>query len=502
MWSEVGGIAENKRLDSWKEIAAFFGRDERTVKRWEKNRSLPVHRVPGSQRGGVFAYTHELTRWLNSAPAEKESAENPEHSPQPLTLLDSDPTIAETLAEPIPLPLPRSRPPRPIDTQWKGMAAAVLIIFITIAVFAIRHARSNPGDFRSVSSGAAAIAPMPAGNPVHAKAAPNRQAVEFYLKGRYYWNRRTGDSLNRAVDSFTQAIVLDPSYAEAYAGLADTYDLMREYASMPESEAYPRAIAAATKAVSLDDSLAEAHRALAFGLFYWKWEIPEAIQEYQRAIQLNPKDADAHHWYATSLLSIGRSGEALAEIERARALSPASPSILADRALIIYNTGNRAEGIATLKEMEQTEPGFLSPPRYLAAVYFERGDYPDFIEQTKRASLLSRDTDEIAVADAAKRGWQSGGEHGLLEALLPVQQRMFDKGQSCGPRLAYIYLLLGRKKDAVHYLQAAFQAHDSGLFSLPHSRFATELKGDPEFEQLKLRVQSYVEGSPDRIPLT
>jgi tetratricopeptide (TPR) repeat protein len=474
--------SENKRLDSWKEIAAFFGRDERTVKRWEKNRSLPIHRLPGNQRGGVFGYADELTDWLNSTPVERETSEAPPENqlgaisrpPEPAFL-----TEQETPASIVPpLPRPASAPPRP---RRLAILTVSLVLLLAIVVLATR--RFSP----------ARATPVPSPGPGHIASLPDRRAVELYLKGRYYWNRRTGESLNRAVDAFTQAIVIDPSYAEAYAGLADTYDLLREYTAMPESEAYPRAIAAATKAVALNDSLAEAHRALAFGLFYWKWEVPEALEEYKKAIRLDPDNAEAHHWYATSLLSLGRPNEALAEIERARALSPASSSILADRALILYHGGEREAGIAALKEMEQADPGFLSPPRYLAEVYFDRGDYVNYLQEAQRAALLSGNPREAALVEAAKQAWQAGGDRKMLEAMAAIQLKAFEQGQASGFQLAKTCLQLGRKKDAIHYFEAAFAGHDAGVFSLREGPITSQLMGEPDFDRLREKVLAYTD---------
>src|ERR1700690_4450127 len=144
----------------------------------------------------------------------------------------------------------------------------------------------------------------PASGPGHHPA--NREAEEFYLKGRFYWSKRTPDSLNKAVDSFTQAIVHDPNYAQAYVGLADSYNLLREYTLMPPSEAFPRALAAAKKAVELDPLSSEAHASVAFVSFYGMWDARTAEVEFQRAIELNPNNAVAHHWYATYLVSIHR----------------------------------------------------------------------------------------------------------------------------------------------------------------------------------------------------
>ena len=149
--------------------------------------------------------------------------------------------------------------------------------------------------------------------------------------------------MNQAVDYFTQAIVHDPNYAQAYVGLADCYNLLREYSAMPPEEAYPRALAAAKKAVELDDSSAEAHTSLAFATFYGSFDAAGAEREFRRALALNPSDARAHHWYATSLFAEGRYAEALSQIEMAQQLDPASSAILADKGLILLYAGSREQ---------------------------------------------------------------------------------------------------------------------------------------------------------------
>ena len=272
--------------------------------------------------------------------------------------------------------------------------------------------------------------------------------------------------------------------------MADSYNLIREYTSMPDAEAYPRAIAAAEKAVALDDSLAEGHRALAYSLFFWKWDLPRAFAEYRRAIELNPKDPDTYHWYATSLLCIGRFTEALAEIEHARSLNPESPSILADRAFILFYAGNRSTAVAELRELEEAEPDFLSPPRYLARVDMALGDYPDFLNQLGRAERISRDPHEAAILQAAKRGWAEGGSERMLEAMLQIQQ---EAGHSSGYEAAYTCLLLGHRQEAVRYLQAAYTAHDANVLGLRRSRFDSDLRGVPGYERLRQHIPEYVE---------
>ena len=459
---------ENRRLDSWKEIASFFGRDERTVKRWERSRSLPVHRIPGGERGGVFAYTTELTQWMNTPHAATDNPPQPVHA-----------ALFEVKAAEIPPPVAPNLAVAalPASTPWLKsalVAAGIVGVILSILHFA-------PFHFRGAT---------PA-NLAHAIHPQNPEAEELYLRGRYYWNRRTGDDLNHAVEDFTQAIAHDPSDAKAYAGLADSYNLIREFSSMPESEAYPRAYAAASKAVALDDSLAEGHRALAFDLFYWKWDIPNALKEYQKAIRLDPNNVEAHHWYATALLDLARFNESLAEIEHARTLDPTSPAILADRGLILFTSGDQSGGITALREIEQSEPQFLSPPRYLAAAFLIQEDYPNFITEMERAAAISKDPQAMAIAKAARTAWTAGGKRPMLEAMKRVQQTWFDQGHTSGYDLAYTCLLLGEKAEAIHYLQAALSARDTRLFLISRNRFQTDLKDDPQFEQLKLQLQAY-----------
>jgi tetratricopeptide (TPR) repeat protein len=489
----VGSTAENRRIDSWKEIAAFFGRDERTVKRWEKERGLPVHRLPG-ERGGVFAWSQELTAWLNSAAAaangktdEPPATPEPTADPRPEPRIERraapappapapQPPAAAAPAAAQPAPAPSNTNPAPSATATVAWALTLLVAVTVVAFLGYRFVRRSTRVLPTLSRGTA---------PHHI---PDPEAREFYLKGRYYWSRRTDGSLHLALDSFTQAVVHDSEYAQAYAGLAECYDIMPEFSSMPRSEAFPRAIAAAHKAEALDDSLAEAHRALAFALFYWEWKVPAALGEYQRALQLDPHDEEAHHWYATSLLTLGRYQEAMIEIDKAQQLNPASRSILTDQALIRFWAGDQTAAIQKLREIEQAEPEFFSAPRYLASIAFAQKDYRTFIDQTKRLAAISNDEQMLAVAKAAQRGYAAGGERGLLEAIRVVQQSYFDSGQSSGIELARTCALLGRKQEAVTYLKAAIANHDYMVLNIAVEPTFALLNGDPGFEQILRQI--------------
>jgi DNA-binding winged helix-turn-helix (wHTH) protein/Tfp pilus assembly protein PilF len=197
-------------------------------------------------------------------------------------------------------------PPR--SSPWRKVVFALPLLALLFATWIFR-----PG-FRNAKAGAKSGPAAWAGGLHHAA---NREAEDYYLQGRFYWNKRTPESLGQAVDSFTQAIVHDPTYSDAYVGLADCYNLLREYTMMPANEAYPRALAAAKKAVELNDRSSQAHASLAFVSFNGMWDSGMADEEFRRAIDLDPNNSNAHHWYATFLLSVRRLDESLNEIDRA-----------------------------------------------------------------------------------------------------------------------------------------------------------------------------------------
>ena len=434
-----------RRLDSWKEIAAFFGRDERTVKRWEKERGLPIHRLPGTARAGVFAFTNELSGWLKSresAGVAPPAVPEPEH----------------------PAPAPPARQPR---TKW-GLVA----VLASVALAAVAIALNYPLASRQAAAHAI-----------------NPEAEDLYLKGRYYWNKRTPDDLNKAVDLFTQAIVHDPGYAKAYAGLADTYNLLREFSLMPSNEAFSRSEAAARRAVELDSSLADAHNSLAFALFYGDWDFDAAEREFRRAIDLDPNYATAFHWYGNALGSLGRYGEALANINRARELDPHSASILADRGLLLVAAGSSAEGIAQLKQVAADDPSFQSPHAYLSDIYLLNGEYAKYLAEARTRAELSHDTGGLAVVAAGETGLAAGGNPGMLQAILEAQTALYEKDRLSPFALAKTFALMGKNREAIKYLRAALEKHDLEMVALGHDPFFAALKQDPAFTVLLSRIR-------------
>jgi DNA-binding winged helix-turn-helix (wHTH) protein/Tfp pilus assembly protein PilF len=317
----------------------------------------------------------------------------------------------------------------------------------------------------------------------------NQEAKDLYLQGRYYWNKRTPDDLQKAVDYFTQAIVHDPGYSDAYTGLADSYNLLREYSAMKSSDAYPRALAAARKAVELDDKSSQAHASLAFVSFWGMWDAATADREFRRAIELDPNNANAHHWYAPVLTTMGRYPEALTEIERAQALDPTSKSVLADKGIILYEMGRRQEALDLLQQMEKAEPEFVSPPRYLERIYLDMGDYPNYLVELRKSAVLSHDSVALVVASAAEKGYAAGGAHAMFENIRNEQQKLYDQGKFSSLALAGSCALEGNKRDALKYLKIAYDQHEDDVVGIAGNRLFNNLHDDPEMQRILAGVK-------------
>ncbi len=447
-----------KRLDSWKEIASFFGRAERTVKRWETERGLPVHRVPGGGRSAVFAYTNELAGWLKGRSQELDADDSASGETEPPKNAISEVARIE----------PKPVLSGPISDRARAAAWFVPLLF-AVALVVLFSAGHPATRFKALAS----------------RHSPNSEAQDLYLKGRYFWDRRTPEALNQAIDYFTQAIVKDPSDAQAYVGLADCYNLLREFGSMPPGEAFPRALSAAQRAVELDDTSAEAHISLAFGTFWWSWQGATAERDFKRALQLNPNLVRAHHWYATFLWGVHRFPEALDQMEQARRLDPASNAILADKGMLLWDAGHHDEAVALLQQLETAESSLSSTHDYLGRIYWQKKDYARALAEWRRMSELRHDKDGLALADVRENGFAAKGLQGLYESELPLLKNRVDSGPGNAYGLAETYAALGKRQEALAYLQTSFDRHEAAMLlgdPIP------ELQNDPELQKFRIQV--------------
>jgi tetratricopeptide (TPR) repeat protein len=439
-----GEGGQNGRLRSWKEIAAFFEADERTVKRWEAKRGMPVQRVPGA-RGTVYADTAELELWLKAS--------------------DSDRPIEPPPLDPAPSLTSVSSSRRPILAPL----ALLLLVGGGAAALAVYQPRLSLGTAASAHR-------------------PPQEAVDLHLAGMYHWERRTAASLNHAVGLFRQAIARDPEYAEPYAGLANCYLLLREYAGMADDIAYPQALTSAERALALNPDLAEGHAALAFIAFYWLRDFPAAERSFQRAISLAPGSARARHWYATALLHMGEFPRALEQIGAAQRLEPQSRSILADRALILFYAGRPDEAVAQLRQMAAAEPDFLSPHNYLALIHLHRGDHASWIAEEIHSAGAVGDQPRLAALEAARRAGEQGGSRAMFTELLERQRSLHREGRETHYALAATHAMLGDRDAALEQLRTSLGVREPKILELRIDPAFLSLREEAEFRRLAAQI--------------
>jgi len=285
----------------------------------------------------------------------------------------------------------------------------------------------------------------------------NPEAYESYLKGRYFWNKRTADGLKAALAYFNQAIEEDPKYAQAYSGLADTYALLGDwqYAVMTPKEAFPKAKAAAIRALELDSTLGEAHNSLAFVLDGFDWDFDSAGKEFQRAIELNPGYATSHHWYAWHLSLLGRFDEAIAEMKKAENLDPLSLIINADLAELLVLAHHYDESIAQSRKTVEMDPNFALAHNQLAQAYLQKHMYDEAVAELKKAAQLSGDS-PTCIANLA-RAYVASGRRSEAEKLLGDLKKRSNATYSNAPEIAMIYVSLGDTDQAMNWLEKGYE---------------------------------------------
>src|ERR1700757_718375 len=287
--------------------------------------------------------------------------------------------------------------------------------------------------------------------------AVNPEAYQSYLKGRYFWNKRTADGLKAALAYFKQATEEDPKYAKAYSGLSDTYALLGDwqYAVMTSKEAFPEAKAAAIHALELDNSLGEAHNSLAFVLDGFDWDLDAGGREFQRAIELNPGYATAHHWYAWHLGLLGRFDEAIAEMRKAASLDPLSLIINADLAELLGLAHLYDESIRQSLKTIEMDPNFALAHNQLAQAYLQKHMYAEAVAELQKAVELSGDS-PTCIANLA-RAYVASGKRSEAVKLLDVLKRRSSTGYSNASEIAMIYASIGDADQAITWLEKGYE---------------------------------------------
>ena len=311
----------------------------------------------------------------------------------------------------------------------------------------------------------------------------NPEAYESYLKGRYFWNKRTADGLKVATAYFNQAIEEDPNYAQAYAGLADSYNLLGdwEYGALAPSEAYPKAKAAAIKALELNNTLGEAHTSLAFSLDVFDRDWQSAEKEFRKAIELNPGYATAHHWYAWHLSEIGRNAEAIAEMRKAEHLDPLSLIISADMAEILLVAHLNDEAAEQSRRTVDMDPNFAIAHFELGEAFVQKHSYNEAIAEFQKAIELSGGSIS-ARANLAYAYALSNKRNKAVKILNDLKTRSTRNASE----IALMYVGLGEKDQAMSWLEKAYDEHFNPSI-LVRPAF-DPLRSDPRFQNLVHRI--------------
>jgi tetratricopeptide (TPR) repeat protein len=304
-------------------------------------------------------------------------------------------------------------------------------------------------------------------------------AQDAYLQGRFYWNKRTNESLQRALEFFQKAQAIDPTFALAYAGEADTYNLLPP--SLGPTKAYPLAKSAAHRALQLDPALAEAHTSLAFASFFFDREFPEAEAGFKRALHYNPGYATAHHWYGIYLSSMGRFAESEAEFVRAKALDPLSSSIRTSFGNMLYMARRYDEAIGELQSSLELDPAVPSTYWNLVFVYHQKGSLAEAIAQAERAMRIA--PHRMLVAELGRLAAESGRRADALKALAEVTAAGLSPNE-----IATLYASLGDRDRAFEFLQRAERERSTGLLAARVDPAFDSLRDDPRFERLLRRI--------------
>jgi len=315
-------------------------------------------------------------------------------------------------------------------------------------------------------------------------------AYNLYLKGRFFWNKRTQEGYQKSLEYFQRAIERDPSYALAYAGTADCYDLLGWYDYLPPEEAFPRAKAAAEKALEVDETLAEANASLGWISANYDWDWLAAESKYKRAIELNPSYATVHQWYAEYLSYMGRHDESIAEAKRAQELDPLSIIINNDLGQVLYYARQYDRAIEQLQKVLELDPDFIIAHFFLAFLYAQKAMYEEAIAEVQKAMNLSGGGDLLMVAQLGTIYSSSGRRDEAKKVLDELYQ--LSKQRYVSPfYIALIYVGLRQKNQAFEWLEKAYEERDHWLETLKVHPMLDSLRSDPRFTKLlkKMRLE-------------
>jgi serine/threonine protein kinase/tetratricopeptide (TPR) repeat protein len=321
---------------------------------------------------------------------------------------------------------------------------------------------------------------------IERKATESTEAYNYYLKGRFYWNKRRADDLRTAIEYFNQAIETDPGYAVAYAGLASAYEVLPQYAGVPPKEAMPKAEAAARKALELDPALSEAHAVLGLTKMHYEWDWAGAESELRRAIELNPSYPTAHHWYCLILADLGRVDEALAEIKRAQELDPLSLVISTVVGQGSYYCRQYDKSIDQLRKSLELDPNFAPAHLSLGSAYLGQNRIDEAIAEFEKVrTIVGRGPYGLAELGFA---YARKGKKGEATQILGELLQFSSQDYSVSHDIAVVYWGLGDKDKTLEWLGKSFEERSTLLMLIKIDPLWDGLRSDPRFVALMKKM--------------
>jgi serine/threonine protein kinase/TolB-like protein/Tfp pilus assembly protein PilF len=313
----------------------------------------------------------------------------------------------------------------------------------------------------------------------------NSDAYQLYLQGLFYWNKWTEEGFRKAIDYFNQAVEKDPNYAQAYAGLADTYNFLGESGYMAPHQVWQNAKSAAMQAVKLDDSLPEAHISLALVRESYDWDWDGAESEFKRAIQLNSNSASGHQWYGDFLMRMGRFDEARMELKKAQDLDPLSLLTNTSLGRLLYFTRQYDAAAQQLTKTLDMDAKFVPAQHAIESAYAQNGKYREAIAQRQKVLTLSGNPD---LAATIGQDFRTSGYPGVMKSWLAGLMEVSKRGYVSPYNIAQIHAQLGDKNQTLASLEQAYNQRDSNLTYVKVEPAFDEVRSEPQFQQLVQRL--------------
>jgi tetratricopeptide (TPR) repeat protein len=433
-------MIEEKRLDGWKSISSYLGRERSTTMRWHKERALPVRRMPGGKQGTVFAYSHELDAWIKGNHDEFAKSQN-------------DGIRARLMR---------------VNLKW---AVPLVITAIPLVTAIYNTQKPSPPLAPELS--------LP----------KDPQLTQIYVNARAEWSKRQPDSIDRAIRGFETVIAREPGFAAAHASLAEAWLLKRYFGNIKDGDAFAIAKPVALKALALDPNLAAAHRAVGF-IQYWGEHNPKAAgASFRRAIQLAPGESQSYHWYATILSDNGQHEPAMRNFAKALALQPSLIQIKIDQSWGYWSAGVDETAESILQEVAPQAPDNATVAALQAEYKLFKGDWTGYANGLLRYGNVRKDTRRINRARNLIAAGKSGGQTAIAKAELAMSIADADGNPyQTYDWAASIASLIGNREELVHILRKASARREQWGNAGYRLRIANRWRDDPEITELLLRV--------------